>query len=392
MVGRRGWAVAGCGLGLLVVWAALGELELLGVATLLVGSVVFAIVLTRWTRPRVEVSRRLAPALVHEGDRAAVRVTITNPGRRRLADLTIVDEVRGLGDARFDVAALGAGESVEATYHILCRPRGVYDVGPTRVSTSDPLGLASVAWTGGARDRLIVYPETEELVGFPVTRGRDPANHASRPEFSHRGGEDFYTMREYRVGDDLRRVHWPSSAKRDELMIRQLETPWKSLALVMLDVRARAYETPDCFEKAVSGAASVVRHLAAAGFDAELWAGGTATVGIDRYASVMEALALVSTDSRIDVRAAAAHLARTGRGGALFLITGTPDADLLSVKQALSREYRSVVLMAAVDGHEGTTSEFRRAGAVTMSVPPDGSWATAWMQATSRTWHAVSAR
>jgi uncharacterized protein (DUF58 family) len=392
MLGRRGWAVAGFGVGLAVVWAALGEVELLGVATLLVGSVVFAVALTRWARPRVEVSRRLAPALVHEGDRAGVRVTITNPGRRRLSDLTIVDQVAGLGEARFEVASLGPGESVEATYHILCRPRGVYDVGPTRVTTADPLGLASAGWTGGARDRLIVYPETEELSGFPVTRGRDPATHAARPEFSHRGGEDFYTMREYRVGDDLRRVHWPSSAKRDELMIRQLETPWKSLALVMLDVRSRAYEHPECFEKAVRGAASVVRHLAGAGFDAELWAGGTATVGVGRYASVMEALALVTTDDRLDIRAAAAHLARTGRGGALFLVTGTPDADLLGVRQALSREYRSVVLMAAIAGHEGTTSEFRRAGAVTMSVPPDGSWATAWIQATSRTWHAVSAR
>ena len=67
---------------------------------------------------------------------------------------------------------------------------------------------------------------------------------ASRPEFSRRGGEDFYTLRSYQEGDDLRRVHWASSAKLDELMIRQMETPWQSRALVFFDVRRRATRTP----------------------------------------------------------------------------------------------------------------------------------------------------
>ena len=61
----------------------------------------------------------------------------------------------------------------------------------------------------------------------------------------------------YEVGDDLRRVHWPSTARRDELMIRQNETPWQGRATVLLDTRAR-FHTGYSFEAAVSAAASVL--------------------------------------------------------------------------------------------------------------------------------------
>lgn len=390
MLTRRGWALVGGGLGLLALWAALGEIELLGAAVVVLGAVVFGVAMAVAGMPRAEVTRRLAPALVNEGDRALVRVGVSNQRSTSLRDLTLVDRVEGLGEATFEIATIPPRASVEASYHIDCRPRGVYTVGPVQLAVRDPLGLAFRTRTAGSPDRLIVYPETEALRGFPVVRGRDPATHASRPEFSHRGGEDFYTLREYRVGDDLRRVHWPSSAKRDEIMIRQLETPWQSRALVLLDVRPEVYESATTFEKAVRGAASVVRHLAASGFDAELWAGGSSTINVAQYATAMEALALVDT-RHIDIRSVGAHLSRTGAGGLLFLITGTPDHDLLGVKQAMARDYPTVVVMSATKETTGEIAAFQRAGAVTMTASPTDSWAAVWMQATTRTWHVVSA-
>jgi uncharacterized protein (DUF58 family) len=390
MLTDRGWAGIGVTAALVVLWITLGEIELLAGAVIVGVAILAALVITRVGRPSVGVVRRLSPSLVHEGDRAAVDAVITNHGRRTLTNVSFVDEVGTLGRAVFEAGAIGAGASGDAEYQILCRPRGVYPVGPVTATVTDPLRLAKASTVVPTLDRLIVYPEVEDLVGFPMTRGRDPAMHASRPEFSQRGGEDFYTLRDYVFGDDLRRVHWPSSAKRDDLMIRQLETPWQSRALVMLDLRWKAYESEACFEKAVRGAASIVRHLAREGFDADLWAGGPASTSIKQYGAVMEKLALVEREGRLDIRAVAARLKSVGRGGALVLVTGIPDSDLLEVHRLMSREYRTTVVMSASETSASGEIAFQRAGAVTVNVNPAESWAAAWAKATDRSWSGVS--
>lgn len=390
MLTDRGWAGIGVAAALAVLWVLLGEIELLAASVIVIAALAAALVLTRASRPQVSVIRRLAPGLVHEGDRAAVDAVITNRGRRTLTNVTFVDEVGSLGRAVFEAGAVRPGQSGDAEYQILCRPRGVYPVGPVTATVTDPLRLARSSSVVPTLDRLIVYPEVEDLVGFPMTRGRDPAMQASRPEFSQRGGEDFYTLREYVVGDDLRRVHWPSSAKRDELMIRQLETPWQSRALVILDLRWKAYESEDCFEKAVRGAASMVRHLAQEGFDADLWAGGTMATPISQYGAVMEKLAVVEREGRLDIRAVAARLKSVGRGGALVIVTGVPDSDILEVQRLMSREYRTTVVMSASETSSSGEIALQRAGAVTVNVSPAQSWALAWSRVMGKTWSSAS--
>ena len=70
-------------------------------------------------------------------------------------------------------------------------------------------------------------------------------------------GDEFVTLREYELGDDLRRVHWRSTARTGELMIRQDEARWRSRAAVVLDVQPGAHDAAS-FEVAVEAAASVV--------------------------------------------------------------------------------------------------------------------------------------
>ena len=390
MLTDRGWAVLGAGAALVILWVLLGEIELLGAAIILLTAVVLAVLYVRAFSPIVGVVRKLTPTHVHEGDKAHVDVAITNEGRRPLGNVTLEDSVGVLGSAEFGIGWLPAGEPARTEYQIVCRPRGAYKVGPMALRVTDPVGLASSSATAGSIDRLVVFPAVEDLRGFPMTRGKDPAMHASRPEHSQQGGEDFYTLREYVQGDDLRFVHWPSSAKMDELMIRQLETPWQSRALVMVDVRARAFENADCFEKAVKGAASVVRHLARSGFDAELWAGGTSTIGLNRYTDAMEQLATIERVDRLDLRQVAARLQRTGRGGVLVIVTGVPDHDVLEAQRLLSREYRTTVVLAASETASASAAALHRGGAHTMAVKPDGSWAAAWATLTEKTWHGSS--
>jgi len=385
---ERGWVAIGASAALAFLWIGLGELELLALAIVLGAAIIIGLILRRFAPPKVVLTRRLTPNMVHEGDYAIVETTITNRGRWRISNPIIEDEVTGLGAARFAASHLSRDSQATATYQILCRPRGVYEVGPASVTTSDPFGFTISGGPVGAADRLVVYPSTEELEGFPITTGRDPSQHAARPEFSHVGGEDFFTIREYQHGDDLRRVHWPTTARMDTIMIRQLETPWQSRALVLLDTRSGRYSDTTSFEKAVSGTASVVAHLVRSGFDTDMWAGTTAVATHDNnpFSIAMEALALVTPDERLDLRSAVGKLQRSGNGGTLVLVTGHPDAELFAAQQMLAQEYRSTILLSVEDAPSEATLLLERSGAVVVSIKADEAWAPAWLSTNRRSW------
>src|SRR5262249_21696221 len=118
-------------------------------------------------------------------------------------------------------------------------------------------------------------------------------------------GTDFHGLREYEVGDDLRRVHWPSTARTDELMLRQDEVSWESETTTVLFDTRRSLYSPDSFEEAVTAAASVatalargrnrLRFLTTEGYEVR-------SAGQDRYFTIMEFLAGVdrSTTSRFE--------------------------------------------------------------------------------------------
>ena len=387
----RGWVLSGAGLALIILWWVFGDPELLLTGIFFVVAELAAIGYVLRHDPQLDMGRRLGSTTVHNGDTTTVTLVLRNRRRRPLRHLSIHDEVESLGMAVFEIAKLMGDETASATYRVTCRPRGVYRVGPARATTSDPLRLAELSAPDGPIDRLVVYPTVEELTGFPVIRGRDPAISASRPEHSQRGGEDFYTLREYQRGDDMRRIHWPYTAKTDELMIRQLETPWQSRALVLLDVRPSVYESADAFEMAVSGAASVVTHLVKSGFDADLWAGDPEPIDVSRYSAAMERLALVEPNDEIDIEAVAGRIRQKGGGGALVLVTGVADRSLLTVQQLLSNHYRATLLMGASSTTSQTLVGFHRLGVATVTVDPTGEWASAWLSATRSSWTAVSA-
>ena len=376
MLTERGWAAAGAGLALVVLWVLFGEIELGLAAFLLIGGTAVALSFVAANRPEIAIARRISPVTVHEGDHAAVSLLLTH-AEGRVRHLTLTDEVAGLGTAEFSVAGIGGSDRLSATYRILCRPRGVYPIGPTTVTVTDPLGLASATVTTGPVDPLVVYPAVEDLTGYPSIRGQSVAINAIRPDHNQAGGEDFYALREYQRGDDLRRVHWPSSAHRDELMIRQMETPWQARALILLDIRAEAYESDAGFEHAVKGAASVVRHLARAGFAADVVTGFTSTDAA-HYAATMEALAIVQPVERFDLAALATQLRNRGGGGALVLVTGHPDTDLFGVHRMLAGSHPTTVLLSASTSPSTAIRMFERVGVTPVVASPDDAWAPAW--------------
>jgi uncharacterized protein (DUF58 family) len=377
MITTRGWAAVGAAAALVLLWVGFGESELLAGGIFLLGAVVLGALIVRRSRPSADLSRHITPLRVHEGDRARVEIRLF--ARRTLRPLIIEDEVSRLGRARFATGRAARNTSVSAHYEIVCRPRGVYQIGPAELIISDPFDLAAVRTIAGAVDRLVVYPSIEQLDGFPTTRGHDPSVQSAHPSHAPSGGDDFFTLREYRHGDDLRRVHWPSSAKRDELMIRQLEIPWQSRALVLVDTRAQVH-SPETFEHAIKGAASVLHHFYGGGYLPQLWLGDSARPPAPAaYEQAMEKLAAIQPIEALDLRHAVFRMRRHGfSGGALVMISGSLDDDVLAVFQTLGRDYRRTMLMVVGDEDATALMPFKLGGAAAVRVGTEETWAGAW--------------
>lgn len=386
----RGWAALGTATAMMLLWVGFGERELLAGAAFLAAGTIGGVIFVRTVAPRMRVARRMAPTHVHEGDRVVVEIAIR--ATRKVRNLAVEDQVYGLGSARFVASGVDPGRPLTARYEVMCRPRGIYRVGPARGLVTDPLGLAEAQSSVGKTDRLVVYPAVEDLEGYPTVRGLDPTVQSTSPTFTQHGGEDFFALREYQHGDDLRKVHWPSTARHDELMIKQLEIPWQSRALVLLDHRSEVYASDAAFEHAVKGAASVLRHFYHGMFTPELWTldGSRVPSGEGPYRAALERLASVQRVSGVNLHRSVTRLRRQQiSGGALVMVTGRADEQNTAAFRTIARDFaRTLVLSVAAEPSTALRS-LQQAGVVTMLVGPDDTWAQAWSQMMELTWSTV---
>ncbi len=389
----RGWAAIGAAAALVILWAGFGEDLLLALSVFLSAAVAGGAAYVRLAAPRLILTRVISPEQLHDGERALVDLSLES--RRKVFRVAVEDRVHGLGSATFVADRVSEGDAMVGRYEVLCRPRGVYKVGPSRVSIGDPLGFTEATASFGSVDRLVVYPRVENLTGVPTGRGQDQTISTSRASFWHTGGEEFFTLREYQQGDDIRKVHWPSTARRDQLMIKQLEMPWQSRAFIVLDPRVEPHASAESFEQAVRGAASTLRHLFRAGYTPTIWVGtgnGTTVGSAEAYRIAMEELATIRPARSTDLKSLVARLRRTGMaGGVLVMVTGSPDEADLSTFQLLSQDfYRTVVLSVANEDNEAVIG-FARVGARIVRTTPTGTWAEPWRNAMEHGWSTASA-
>src|SRR5438552_2925243 len=214
--------------------------------------------------PELVLHRRVQPARLHVGSDGRIDLLVENRGRRTTPVLAATDSFdEGRRAARFLVPPLAPGTTGRAAYRIPTRRRGRYQVGPLWLAATDPFGLARRAWAGLGVSELVVRPRVHDIAAPVGVGSRMAAAQADEPTaraLMSDLGDDFLNLREYTVGDDLRRVHWRSTARTGELMIRQDEARWRSRAAVVLDGRPQAYDRAS-FEVAVEAVASVVARL-----------------------------------------------------------------------------------------------------------------------------------
>jgi len=254
---RRGWGLTVGALLLALAGRLLGLLELYVLAA--GGWALMGMALAFLARGggEIEASRTLHPARVQAGQESRVELSVANPGRRATGVVELRDPVDGgPRRARLLLAPLRPGQEERATYRIPTARRGVLTVGPLEARRFDPLALATTARPVAPETELIVHPAIEAVLPLPHAPGDDRRGGARRATAIGSAGDDFYALRPWVVGDDLRRVHWPSTARRDELMVRQHDVPWQGRATVVLDVRPQHYDD-DSLEQAVSAAASI---------------------------------------------------------------------------------------------------------------------------------------
>ena len=253
VVRPAGWATLGAACVSYVVGRLLGWQEFLVVALLLAVLLVVAAVFVVG-RSTYAVRLDMARLRVRVGADAFGALTVTNASGRPLRGSVFRLPV-GQATSLFGVPRLAGHATREETFQVDTRRRAVVPLGPVTSSRGDGLGLLSrdIRWTEVLE--MFIHPRTVSLsdssTGFLKDLEGIPTDTLSSSDIA------FHALRDYVVGDDLRHVHWKSSARTGRLLVRQFEETRRSHLVVCLAQAADDYATGDDFELAVSVAASL---------------------------------------------------------------------------------------------------------------------------------------
>lgn len=347
MLTRQGWMVAWGGIGMIVIARLVGlaELYVFGAAALVL--LLLAVVAVRLTRLHLQIDRRVHPSQVHAGSPSRVEIRVRNLHTRPTPLLRLSDPISDREGADLFVPPLGWHVSAAASYQLPTQRRGLLKVGPLHVTVSDPFGLSHSSTSGADAVEVVVYPWVDHIPPVPFTVGHDPLAGSLQMHELGRAGDDFYALRPYVVGDDLRQIHWPSTARHDELLVRQQEQSWQGRTTVMLDLR-KATHDPESVEVAVSAAASVltansrrndlIRLLTTEGFDSGYAAGHSHLDPLLEHLAIVRARSNAKLANLVDV------LQRGSGGAVVVVVAHVPDSEIDAISR-LGRRCGSLTIV-----------------------------------------------
>lgn len=400
----RGRFFVALGVALVVTGVGLGMHDLSRIGILLLVLPVATLLITRRHPMTFGVARRPVPSRVQVGEASLVELSIINPSRARSPVIAAEESLDySLGDRpRTVIPPLRRDESHALSYTVRSHVRGRHRLGPLTLGVSDPFGLTERDLALQSTADVIVLPRAVPLTD--ASRGsHGTGSEGTIPHMVALHGEDDVAVREYRYGDDLRRVHWPATARTGDLMVRQEDRPAMKRALVLLDSRLSVHgpTTSQSLEWAVTMAASVVQHAMNQDYAVHLVT-ASPEPGVGQHstshAASMEALALVTPGPDEDLLGVL-HTAGAivGDGGLIVAILGScSDSDARAVAALRSLGSRGLALVVdrstlhnetgtLQPGHPalGTVEMLRRAGWRAAVVGPGTSWQSAWGQLTA---------
>ncbi len=253
--------------GAAAVWADYRELVVLVVAAL--ATLVVAMMLPR-RRSRLSITRRFATKLIERGRELVVSLRIESDATYhalRLADRfdTSVSPI--------DIPRLRDGQVASVSYRAVARRRGVHRVGPVEELRSDPLGLVTRTIQHDVIDEVHVHPVIHWL-GAPGNSPQLRTGHLHRRRTISDPDGDFRSLRAYVPGDDPRLIHWASTARIGQPVVRDFIEQRHTLRLVMLETLETSLSAA-LFEEAAEIAASLAL---------DAWDSGLAIVSRTRHA------------------------------------------------------------------------------------------------------------
>jgi uncharacterized protein (DUF58 family) len=286
---------------------------------------------------------------------------LTSTSRRFPTRLDAVDLIGGT-PIGIDVPVLRPGAESSVEYPVPTTRRGVLPIGPLELRRTGLAGLAGSRVSLGDVTDVRVVPRVLPVRGLPsgVRRG-----HVGADERVERGGTDLVGLREYVPGDDLRRLHWATSAKTGVLMVREDADPARPHLAVLLDDRVGSHADEDGFEDAVETAASLLTAAVAGGHPVRLMS-ASGGVDVEVPAGVLEddtalaALADIQPVSDVD-----AMLSVPQRDLDVVAVISGGAADQVSLLLEAGRASVGVVLV--VDRDEDTPSTHAVGGALILS-------------------------
>ncbi|MFL6061101.1 MAG: DUF58 domain-containing protein [Marmoricola sp.] len=397
----RGRAFVAGGLTAVLCGVILGERDMVRIGALIVLLPLVTVGYVVRTGHRLNLARTITPNRIEVDQQAVVQLDLTNLGSR--TGLLLVEEQVpwALGQRpRFVIDSMQPGWHRRVEYPLRATVRGIYEIGPMELRVADPFGLMSQRRGFARTSTLVVVPNAEPLPPIRLS-GAWAGTGDNRPRPFSTGGTADATVREYRMGDDLRRVHWRSTARTGELMVRREEQPWQSRCTLLVDNRSRAHRgtgPESSLERAITVTASIAVHLTRAGFQVRLvtadgeadpeGAGHHTWHDVEVGAGpVLERLAALPTSRALEI--STAWIDETVTSGMFIGVLGaTDERDRALLARLHNRGSASYAVVLDVDswtsrgtpgaGTTPTTSWLQQRGWKASDLSRTGSLQTAW--------------
>lgn len=299
----------------------------------------------------MRIRRRAGRGALLEGDDVWVTVEAKATARVPPPGLSVRERLARLGERRVQLRR--DRRAYRGTYVLERVPRGRYAVEQSQAAIEDPFGLARAEVELPAGGSLVVYPRLvhlEELFSESGAHAQD----GRRMLLRRQAGFDLHSVREYERGESLRKVHWPTTARRGQLMVKELEDSPRDEIAVVLDADAAAVAA-DSFDVQVRAAGSILRTHASRGRRAVLSLNTASPLSVrvssleSDWQAAYEALAAVEPDASRPLVELLSRESPAARALELVLVTArlSPALGGKLVQRALSNHGVSVVWVDA---------------------------------------------
>jgi len=327
--------------------------------------------------PDLLARREIEPVRVAQGDAARALLLVQNLSGRRCPPVLVADRV-GPSSLSIPVAGLASGAARTTSYPLPTDRRGVIPIGPLTIGHTDPLRLMTNGRQYDAQTVLTVHPRIHPVASLPTGLNRDAEGPTSAS--SPQGGIAFHSLREYRLGDPMKHIHWKKSAQTGQLLVCHKVIPDEPSLMLVLDTSSRSY-SGDGFEDAVRVVASLAMAAVGGGHPLEIrTTGGDVVVsraGTTRSA-VLDLLAGVQASDDDPGLAALSSMVPGRSAVSLGVATGDRSTAGLAIVSMVRRRYLMVTAVQVLGSDEPGRTRVDLPGVFTVVCRDSEDFARRW--------------